>query len=37
MIYVHANKDKATASKSPLEYLLANPPLVVKNDSREAC
>jgi integron integrase len=26
-IYVHANKDKATASKSPLESLLANPDL----------
>lgn len=26
-IYVHANKDKATASKNPLESLLANPNL----------
>jgi integron integrase len=30
-IYVHANKDKATASKNPLESLLANPQVVVEH------
>lgn len=29
-IYVHANKDKATASKNPLEALLSNPLLVAE-------
>jgi len=36
-IYVHANKDKATASKSPLETLLANPASVtaIRADANE--
>jgi integron integrase len=34
-IYVHANKDKATASKNPLEELLANPQLVTEHRKSE--
>lgn len=30
MIYVHADQHQATASKSPLESLLANPQAVVE-------
>lgn len=36
-IYVHANKDKATASKNPLEQMLANPLLKLHiNQGRES-
>jgi integron integrase len=35
-IYVHANKDKATASKNPLESLLANPNIIpINRDARK--
>jgi integron integrase len=34
-IYVHANKDRATASKNPLESLLANPQAVVEHRKSE--
>jgi len=33
-IYVHANQDRATASKSPLETLLANPSLAQRQSQR---
>jgi integron integrase len=34
-IYVHANKDKATASKSPLEAILANPEIATKSRAEQ--
>jgi integron integrase len=34
-IYVHANKDKATASKSPLESLLSNPQAIAETRKSE--
>jgi len=34
-IYVHANKDKATASKNPLEALLANPQPIIEQRRKD--
>jgi site-specific recombinase XerD len=35
-IYVHANKDKATASRNPLQQMLANPLVNINQGRKQA-